>query len=413
VPLKNRSFAFGHPGATLRFWRQLARKALRSWETPLFLFSIRPIRESLRELRRLDCPIPIRHWLSCKTQPIPPLLDWWRKQGMGIEVVSEFEFLAARHSGYPAQRILVNGPAKHHWLPRHAVRDLFVNFDSAAEANALTPLARKLNWGVGVRCLTGEEFDPEDSRRPTQFGLEPNAAVTLLRKLKRSAVRLETIHLHLRTNVASARVYELALIQLSDICNAAGFQPSYVDAGGGFPPPHTFSREGRRYDAEFSPTEQSEVYRRVLKRFPGARELWLENGRFVSARSGVLIVSILDIKERRGLRQLICDGGRTMNALVSNWEIHGMLSLPERRGPGHLSAVYGPTCMAFDQLTCRPLPRSLRVGDHLLWLDAGAYHVPWETRFSHGYANVAWDDGRRLTRIRPRESFESWWGQWK
>jgi sulfoxide reductase catalytic subunit YedY len=31
-----------------------------------------PVREALSELKSLDCPIPVRHWLSCKTQPIPP-----------------------------------------------------------------------------------------------------------------------------------------------------------------------------------------------------------------------------------------------------------------------------------------------------------------------------------------------------
>lgn len=332
---------------------------------------------------------------------------------MSIEVVSEFEFLAARREGFPPERILVNGPAKHHWLPRHPVRGLFVNFDSATEAQALQSLAKKLNWNVGVRCLTDEEVDPEDSQYPTQFGLEPTAAVALLRKLKRSGVRLETIHLHLRTNVASADIYERALNQLAEICREANFQPKFVDGGGGFPPPNTLSRDGHRFDAKFSLNDLSGVYRRTLKHFPGAEELWLENGRFVSARSGALVLKILDVKERRGQRQLICDGGRTMNALVSNWEAHEIISLPERRGPKSLTTVCGPTCMAFDQLACRSLPRSLRAGDHLLWLDAGAYHLPWETRFSHGYANVVWHDGKDLKLVRQRESFESWWGQWR
>jgi diaminopimelate decarboxylase len=139
------------------------------------------------------------------------------------------EFLAARREGFPPDRILVNGPAKHHWLSCHPARGLFVNFDSATEAAALLPLAKKLGWRVGVRCLTDEEYDPEDPRFPTQFGLAPVEAVALLRKLRRSGVRLETIHLHLRTNVPSADVYERALDQLAEICRTAHFQPKHVD----------------------------------------------------------------------------------------------------------------------------------------------------------------------------------------
>ena len=156
----------------------------------------------------------------------------------------------------------------------------------------------------------------------------------------------------------------------------------------------------------------ADAFRRWTPRFTGLRELWLENGRFVSARSGVLVVTVLDVKERAGLRQLICDGGRTMNALVSNWEEHGLFSVPQRNGAPALTAVHGPTCMAFDQLTRRPLPRSLRPGDTLVWLEAGAYHIPWETRFSHGQAAVLWHEGTMLKLVREAEPFQTWWEQW-
>jgi hypothetical protein len=68
--------------------------------------------------------------------------------------------------------------------------------------------------------------------------------------------------------------------------------------------------------------------------------------------------------------------------------------------------------MAFDQLADRALPGRLQVGDHLVWMDAGAYHIPWETRFSHGWAAVLWHEDGRLSEARPAERFEDWWGQW-
>ena len=83
--------------------------------------------------------------------------------------------------------------------------------------------------------------------------------------------------------------------------------------------------------------------------------------------------------------------------------------MPERNGSRVLTAVCGPTCMAFDQLALRPLPRSIRAGDRLVWLEAGAYHIPWEARFSHGHAAVAWHDGRGLRLARERQDFEEWW----
>jgi diaminopimelate decarboxylase len=166
-------------------------------------------------------------------------------------------------------------------------------------------------------------------------------------------------------------------------------------------------------DGRFDLDGMARVYERARRQFPGARELWLENGRWLSARSGVLVVTVLEAKDRPRMRRLICDGGRTLHALVSQWETHGWLTLPERRGPECLTAIHGPTCMAFDQLARGPLPRSVRPNDRLVWLEAGAYHLSWETRFSHGLAAVFWHDGRTITQVRPGETFARWWGQWR
>ncbi len=408
----NRSpLRFGHRPATLAFWRDRVTRALARHATPFYLFSAQPVQEALGELGRFDreLPVPVRHWYSCKTLPLPPLLRWWRAQGRGLEVVSEFEFLAARAESFPPQDILVNGPAKHRWLSRHTLTGLSVNFDSRAELEALLPLARRFDWRVGIRCLTRAEFDPEDPARPTQFGFAPDEAIAALRRLQRARVRLEMIHFHLRTNVEAPTVYERALEDVAAVCRAARFAPTIVDAGGGWPPPHTRARDGRAFDARFTLADLAARYRRVLPRFPGLAELWLENGRWLTARSGVLATRVLDVKQRRGLRQFICDGGRTNHALVSHWEQHGLLTVPARSGRTCLTAVYGPTCMAFDQLACRFLPRSIRPGDVLVWLDAGAYHLPWETRFSHGLAAVLWEEGGTLRRARDAEDFSRWW----
>jgi diaminopimelate decarboxylase len=413
--MKAPATSFGHTVATLDFWRGLVSQALPLAPTPFYLFSVTPVGEALSQLEMHvgGSGLPVRHWLSFKTQPLPPLLAWWRREGGGVEVVSEFEFLAALREGFAPDRILVNGPAKQRWLPRHPTRGLRVNFDSATELDALLPSARDLDWSVGVRCNTREEFDPENPKFPTQFGMEADEAATALRRLKRAGARLETIHFHLRTNVNSPAVYERAIGEVAEICRAARFEPKHLDCGGGLPPPHILTRGGKRYDEQFPLAGLKDVHARAVKHFPGLRELWLENGRFLTARSGVLVVRVLEVKERRNLRQLICDGGRTLNALVSTWEAHEILTLPKRAGRNVLTTVYGPTCMAFDQLGRRPLPGAIQPGDHLLWLEAGAYHLPWETRFSHGLSAVIWHDGQSLDLVRKAESFDQWWGQWQ
>ena len=395
-------------------WSRLAQEGSRLVSTPFQVLSSAPIHEALAELETLNgaLRVPLRHWLSLKTQPVRSLLQWWRKQGRGVEVVSEFELQAAVREGFPPTSILVNGPAKHHWLPRHPLRGLWVNFDSEAEVQALLALAKSLNWGLGVRCHTREEFDPENPDYPTQVGLSRQEASQALRLLREADARLETVHFQLRSNVASPVAYERAIDEVAAICWAAGFSPKYLDCGGGLPPHNVSDREGKPVDAGFSLAELGQVYKRALIQFPDLLEVWMENGRFLTARSGALVVTVLDIKSRGGVRYLICDGGRTNHAMVSQWESHGLLVPPERIGEAVASVVCGPTCMAFDQLTRRSLPADIQSGDRLVWLDAGAYHIPWENRFSYGHSAVLWHDDEKLKVIRPHQPFDAWWGQW-
>ena len=131
APKKPAKLNFGHPPETIQFWKRLAREALSLSPTPLYVFSSEPIAERIAELdaaltnagfqsaiKNPQSKIAFRHWLSFKTQPVRPLLRWWRERGRPIEVVSELELRAALAEGFTPENILANGPAKHHWLPQ-------------------------------------------------------------------------------------------------------------------------------------------------------------------------------------------------------------------------------------------------------------------------------------------------------
>jgi hypothetical protein len=70
--------------------------------------------------------------------------------------------------------------------------------------------------------------------------------------------------------------------------------------------------------------------------------------------------------------------------------------------------------MAWDWIIRAPVADDVSAGDCIVWLNAGAYHVPWESRFSHGLSQVIWCDERgTLSVAREGEDFEHWWGTWK
>ena len=395
---------FGHSAVGLRLWRDRVNTALRAdASTPFFLFTPEPVVERLGVFEALNFGRPATHWYSTKTQPLEPLLRWWQAQDRPVEVVSETEFRLVHRCGFPIERILVNGPAKHHWLPSISERGLRVNFDSLAELTALLPLAKRHRWQIGLRFCTNEEFDPEWPQFPTQFGLTLDEAASALRRLRKADLEPTIAHFHLRTNLPDATCHRRALAQIAEFCRVTQWTPRVLDIGGGLPPRFTLGRGGQSLAASHNPETYrpfAGVIRTALREFPSVTEIWLENGRALFAECGVLVMKVLDIKERRGLRQLIADGGRTQHALVSLWEQHELLPLKPRRGAKTLTAIYGPTCMAFDQLARKPFPRSVRAGDYLIWFEAGAYHLPWETRFSHDLAQIWWTADLTCRRIR-------------
>lgn len=396
------------------FWRPLIRQVLESEITPFYLFSSAPLAEGWAELQNLSCrlSVPARHWYSCKTQPLPQAMQAWKSWGGGAEVVSELELRLARATGFETEHTLVNGPLKHRWLGPLAEEGQRVHFDSLREIEALGAQAKRQSWRVGVRLLLGPEYDPEQPDWPTQFGMGLDEARRAARLLRRHGLELGGIHFHLRTSIANPEAYRDALRSGAALCDELGWRPVYVDLGGGFPPPFVNTREGRRFDRKFNFRSWSSMVNQELRAFPQVQELWMEHGRFPSARSGVLVVTIRDGKQRRGMRHLLCDGGKTLHALVANWERHDLWSLPRRTGRTLPTIVSGPTCMAFDKLGQESLPATLRPGDVLVWMDAGAYHLPWETRFSHGLAPVWWHDETGLRRVRRRESFADWMDRW-
>jgi ornithine decarboxylase len=388
-----------NPGATAE-WRAAVERAVRAHGTPCYVTRARPILSALAVIEHGHSG-PVRQWLSVKTHPLGALVAWWARSGRGVEVVSETELIAALDAGCPPSSLLVNGLAKHRWLPRHPIRGLRVHFDSSTEIEALLDCAIRAEWRVGVRLHAPDERDARDGRFAGQFGMTADEGAAALRRLLAAGANVESVHFHLGQRPQAAGAYQRAVAHAATVCAAAGFRPRYVDCGGGLP-----SREG----ADQTLTDVRAAVDAAFAMFaPEIEEVWLEHGRFLLEDAAVLAISVLDIKDRPDARYLICDGGRTNHALAADHGLHPLWMLPERTGRGTLTTICGPTCMTDDILGRAPLPDDIAPGDVLVWTAAGAYHLPWETRFSHGLCAAVWYDEREtLSLARQREQPREW-----
>jgi ornithine decarboxylase len=379
-------------------WEERVSRAVERVGTPCYVSAFQPVAEALQRLDAVSTPVPLRPWLSYKTHPLPALAAQWLQTGFGVEVVSEAELNAMLQLGCSADQILVNGVAKHTWLAPYAIDRLRVHFDSLREVELLAGVAVQHRWRVGVRVQAPDERDARDPQFNGQFGMLPAEAVTALRRLSGIGADIQSIHFHLGQRRHEPAAYERGVERAADVCDEAGVAPRFVDVGGGLPPPHD-SAIAAMLDGLSAAAQTAAL------RFGQLREIWVENGRFISEDSTVLAIRVVDIKLREECRYVICDGGRTNHALAADAHPHSLMTLPLRGGPETLTTVCGPTCMTDDRLGRWMLPESIAIGDVLVWLEAGAYHLPWETRFSHGLCPVVWfDASEQMTVARPRET---------
>jgi diaminopimelate decarboxylase len=393
-------------------WRRLAKLASEH-QTPFFLVWGRPFAEAQKYLQSKVAAVgSVRQWYSFKTQPIPHLAVFARSLGMGIEVVSEFELAAGLKLGFAPNDILVNGVAKHRWIDRN-VSGLNVVFDSLHEITQLASTASRLRWRCGLRVAVSAQINADQSDQPAQFGIDPQDLQRACNLLGMHDLPVDILHFHLRSSVPSSAWYKEALVELAGLADRIGISPRIIDVGGGLPdwsltPPTLTSVEDeiRSY---------LETLAWCTTRFRDLKQIWLENGRHLLGRSAILVVTVSDVKYSNGFRILICDGGRTNQALPSDWEYHAVEPVQDVSAPDTTTDTIacGPTCMAYDFFYRGQLPRSVQAGDRLIYFNAGAYHLPWETRFSTGLCKVLWTpDGTVPLEIRSPESVEDWTSRW-
>ncbi len=393
-------------------WIQLIKRAANMFQTPFFLFSHLPIETQLNLIKKV-CGSSAFNWLSVKTLTLRNLLCWWLSTNLGVEVVSEFELLAALQEGFSPERIIVNGVGKHFWNQSSWTNGLRVNFDSIKEVEYLSSIAKRREWKVGIRFHPSIQKDPENPQFPDQFGLPAESFLQAINLLNQEQINLESVHIHLRSNVPNLDFFQEALRELESCVKRANIELRCLDLGGGLPAEGE-KQQDQVWHSTFCLHDLDRLLHLCHKMFPTVQEYILENGRFLLSGCGVLVLSVIDIKEIGGFRYIICDGGRTNHALPSDWQVHEIVTIPNRTGEVRNSAICGPTCMAFDCLIRKKLPNDLSLGDKVIWFNAGAYHLSWETRFSQPLARVLWhDEQNQIVEARAPESFKEWWGRWR
>ncbi|HLW74001.1 MAG TPA: bifunctional aspartate kinase/diaminopimelate decarboxylase [Gammaproteobacteria bacterium] len=344
--------------------------ALADEATPCYVYDTEAVGAAFTELRALSAVD--RLFYAVKANPHAGLLRVMHAAGLGFETVSpgELAHLRGLFSDLDARRLLFTP----NFAPRAEYRAGFEHGATVTLDN-LHPLREwpevfrsreiflRLDTGLGA----GHHRHVRTAGQASKFGI-PLAELDDARALvARTGARITGLHAHVGSGILDPEVWLRNARLMMEL--AQSFPDVHVlNLGGGLGVPERPGEHG---------LELGRLDRGLadLKREHTGLELWLEPGRYLVARAGVLLARVTQLKGKGELRYLGVDAG--MNSLIrpalygAHHEIVNLTRLGERTAARY--TVVGPICESGDVLGLdRPLPES-REGDVLLIANAGAY----------------------------------------
>ncbi|WP_217144247.1 diaminopimelate decarboxylase [Streptomyces sp. AC627_RSS907] len=382
--------------------RAAVARGLLGPDTPVVgLLDVTGIRESAARLRAafeaVTAPgTPVLHAFAVKACPLVPVLRLLHGEGIGAEVASPGELALARAAGVPAERTVLDSPAKTPGELREALAlGIAVNADNPQELERIdglmaegasgSPLGIRVNPQVGGGSI--EALSTATATSKFGVALRDEGAREWVVRAYLDRPWLTRLHAHTGSQgiplplmaQGVAETYALA----EEINERAGRrQVDTLDIGGGLPV--NFASDAT------TPTYAE--YARVLRGavpglFDGRYGLVTEFGRSLLAKHGTIVARVEYAKSAGGRPVAVTHAGvqvatRTVYA-PGAWPLRIAVydgeGLP-KAGPAVVQDVAGPACFAGDLLAAgRALPL-LEQGDYAAALDTGAYY------FAHHYA---------------------------
>ncbi len=346
---------------------------------------------------------------SFKTNSLPWLVNFYKKQGVFAEVVSRDEYGLAKYLGFKDNEIIYNGPYKDETSFRDVILDGgIVNMDSQAELLWLQQLSgefgeeRPLQVGIRVnfnleKMCPGETTMGETSGR-FGFCYENGEFEKALRKIQGlSNVEVVGLHLHSSSKSRSVAIFRSIAQMACKLKREFDLQLSYVDLGGGY----CGGMEGRPEYPDYFPAIAEELEKEFSRE---QTKLIVEPGISLISKGSSFVTSVIDVRDIRDTRYLITDGSRfniDATMIKSSYLYHleqqkPLLPKMEKQ------EVTGYTCMECDRLfTMENLPE-LRTGDRIIYENVGGYTISLNPLFIQYFPAVYVKNGEQFTKVREK-----------
>lgn len=353
-------------------------KIAESVGTPCYIYSYAVLRDNFLGYMDAFSGIDALVCYSVKANSNLSILKSFSDLGSGFDIVSLGELIRVQRAGGDPSKVVFSGVGKTAEEMKAAMEAgiLFFNVESEEELDLLNKVGIELGRKAPVALRVNPDIDPKTHPyistgfKESKFGIEIGKAVEVYKEAsKMEGIRVVAIDAHI-----GSQIFELTpfvdslkkLVGLADELMEAGINIEYIDIGGGLGISYKIGETPPR------PGQYADVIKSVLGRKP--YKLVIEPGRSLMGNAGMLVTKVLYLKEGTAKKFVIVDAA--MNDLIrpAFYEsYHEILTVKESGEGGEVVDIVGPICESGDFLALdRELP-SVKSGDLLTVLSAGAY----------------------------------------
>jgi len=364
--------------------RELLQKLAQEHGTPIFVIDHEKIRQNYREFKALMPSVQV--YYAVKANSNPEIVRTLFETGSSFDVASMPEFMIVYEN-------IRNMPDKERqdWIwdkiiyantikPIETLQALdqykpLVTFDNSEELKKIRQYAPHAGLVLRIRVPnTGSMVELS-----SKFGAHPAESVDLIAAAFTAGLVVEGLSFHVGSQCTNFENYVQALNLAANIIREAetrvGQRIKILDIGGGFPVKYhrgirSLKILTKKLDAE------------IRRLFPPDMEILAEPGRYLVANTCTLVAKVIGKAYRDGKPCYYINDGVYHTYSGQVFDHINYPVLPFKEGEKQISAVFGPTCDAFDTITLSAELPDLEINDLVYSENMGAYTIASSTYFN-------------------------------